>query len=74
MLFTNPYEAKLLAEERIKDGLRAAEQAQMMQEIRHTKMTRRGRSMIIPKLIDWAVSRFTPSANTQDLRALGNTR
>jgi hypothetical protein len=44
MSFINTYEARLLAEERIKNGLRAAERARLIREVKRTGKTRRIRN------------------------------
>lgn len=61
MLFTSPHEIMAMHDERIKDGLRAAERARMVQEVQRARATQQGRSGARRGLIAALYSLFTPS-------------
>ncbi len=77
MSFINTYEARLLAEERIKNGLRAAERARLIRGIGNLSETRCGRPGFISHLVDLPLSLLTlltDDAKSQRVPAIRNTR
>jgi hypothetical protein len=61
MLFTSPHEIMAIHDERIRDGLRAAKRARMVEEVQRARATRQGRSGARRGLIAALYSLFTPS-------------
>ncbi len=68
MLFISPYEARLLAEERAKDGVRRA------QKNRYIKAIRQGRNTAIAGLIERMFSPLAPSTGSTRSRNLPAVR
>jgi hypothetical protein len=56
MLFTSPYETRLLARDRARDGIRAAERAQLLKGVTQTEKRRRGPLPVGAKLMALALS------------------
>jgi len=61
MLFTSPHEIMAVHDERIKDGIRAAKRARMVEEVQRARATREGRSGSRRGLIAALYSLFSPS-------------
>jgi hypothetical protein len=61
MLFTSPHEIMVVHHERIKDGIRAAKRARMVEEVQRARANRDGQSGTRRGLIAVLYSLLTPS-------------
>jgi len=61
MLFTSPHEIMAVHDERIKDGIRAAKRARMVEEVERARAIREGRSGTPRGPITALYSLFAPS-------------
>lgn len=61
MLFTSPHEIMVMHDERIRDGIRAAKRARMVEEVQRARTIQEGRSGTRRGLIAALYSLFTPS-------------